>query len=79
MQTEQCRRVTALLSDNEQDMVYFGGNSTQYSEQYIRQRLEESAAADKTPLEKQGFTLSSYQVSILELEWLMGNVDHFFT
>ncbi len=41
-QTRECKRVTALLTTDE-DLLYFAADTTLYCNEYIKKRLEEEA------------------------------------
>lgn len=54
-------------------MLVFGGNSTQFSDKYIKQKLEKHQRCSRAQL-----TLSSFSVFIIELEWLIGHFKEFY-
>lgn len=55
-------------------MLVFGGNSTQFSDKYIKQKLEKQNKCHST----EHLTLSPFSVFIIELEWLIGHFKEFY-
>jgi hypothetical protein len=41
VRTDACKRISALISDGENDTMFFGSSTTQHSEKYIKQQFRE--------------------------------------
>ena len=67
IQTDACRRITALASTRCGEDMFFGSSTSQLSEKYIKERFRE-IVIDKGKSGNEMVELNPHQVFILEIE-----------